>query len=232
MCGRFTLRTSAPKLIELFQLDDLPMLSPRFNVAPTQQILIIRLNSSAETGNDALHRRAETARWGLVPFWAKDLSIGNRMLNARSETVAEKPAFRQAFQKRRCLIPADGFYEWEKVAVKQKQPWWIHMPDQLPFAMAGLWETWKSTENVGELLISCTILTTAANADMLPIHDRMPVILQPDQYDAWLSPDSSLAQRSQLMQPLPDGILQRFKVSTLVNKPANDTVECISPLDE
>ena len=232
MCGRFTLRTPTPKLIELFQLNDLPTLSPRFNVAPTQQILIIRLSSLAEPGNAPVSRQAQMARWGLVPFWAKDLSIGNRMLNARSETVAEKPAFRQAFQKRRCLVPADGFYEWEPLAVKQKQPWLIHMPDQLPFAMAGLWESWKSPDNSDDLLISCTVLTTEANADMRPIHDRMPVILQPEQYDTWLSADSSLTQRSQLMRPLADGILQRFKVSTLVNKPSHDSTDCVRPLGE
>lgn len=242
MCGRFTLRTPAPQLMELFRAPQFPTLFPRYNIAPTQRVLIVRLQSESGSAasprpHDALH-----AKWGLIPFWAKDPSIGNRMINARSETVAEKPAFRQAFKKRRCLIPADGFYEWQTLGPRQKQPWLIHQADFAPFAMAGLWECWKppgaaepqdSAEPSAaehDFLISCTILTTHANSDMQPLHDRMPVILQPHQYETWLSDDSSPQQRLDLLQPLPDGILSRYPVSTLVNKPGNDSEECVEPL--
>ena len=130
MCGRYTLKTPAPKLIELFHTPQFPDLTPRYNIAPTQRVLVIRIDPENK-------RQALLARWGLIPFWAKDVSIGARMINARSETVSEKPAFRQAWKKRRCLIPADGFFEWETVAQRRKQPWLIHMNDELPFAMAG-----------------------------------------------------------------------------------------------
>ena len=251
MCGRFTLRTPAPKLVELFRTPEFPTLFPRYNIAPTQSVLIVRLNPETQTTAAQLNHEAVLARWGLIPFWAKDQSIGNRMINARSETAAEKPAFRQAFQKRRCLVPADGFFEWETIEPKKKQPWLIHMHDSEPFVMAGLWECWKvrsasaqdslrsrspepniSNDTESEFLISCTILTTHANEDMRSIHDRMPVILQPDQYDAWLSNDSSPEQRKQLMQPLQNGLLQRYRVSTVVNKPGNDVPECVQSIDE
>lgn len=251
MCGRFTLRTPAPKLMELFRTPEFPSLFPRYNIAPTQRVLIVRVNPQPQSIHASLSHEAVLARWGLIPFWAKDQSIGNRMINARSETVAEKPAFRQACQKRRCLVPADGFFEWEPVEPKKKQPWLIHMHDSEPFAMAGLWECWKvrstsaqhslrssypepniADDNESDFLISCTILTTHANEDMQPIHDRMPVILQPNQYDAWLSEDSSPQQRQQLMQPLQNGLLQKYRVSTVVNKPGNDIPECVQSIDE
>ncbi|MEZ6041474.1 MAG: SOS response-associated peptidase [Planctomycetaceae bacterium] len=243
MCGRYTLKTPAPKLIELFHTPQFPDLTPRYNIAPTQRVLVIRIDPENK-------RQALLARWGLIPFWAKDVSIGARMINARSETVSEKPAFRQAWKKRRCLIPADGFFEWETVAPRQKQPWLIHMNDELPFAMAGLWECWRiPTDQNGTLsgsppvpsshgmsstggnnpngetdsmLISCTILTTQANDDVRPLHDRMPVILQPHQYECWLNEDSSNQQRLDLLQPLPNGSMSRRAVSTAINKVGNE----------
>lgn len=245
MCGRYTLKTPASRLIELFHVISMPTLFPRYNIAPTTLVLCIRSGTQEEGQSRAssgfVAREAVMMKWGLVPFWADDLSIGNRMINARRETAAEKPAFRTAMKHRRCLIIADGFYEWEKTSAKTKQPWFIHMPDQEPFAMAGLWETWRPKPAVGvakcesegvQEVLSCTILTTAANAEMSEIHDRMPVILTPDQYDRWLSPDSTPFQRESLLKPLPDHSLQRYKISTLVNKPGNDSPECIAPTGE
>lgn len=234
MCGRFTLKTPAKLLIEIFEVAVLPELRPRYNIAPTQSILTIR----AESG-PTLHREGIVMRWGLVPFWAKDLSVGNRMINARAETVAEKPSFRQAFAKRRCLIPADGFYEWEKLANGKKQPWFIHQPDEQPFAMAGLWEVWKPKVAYGadsaddgvqdEIVLSCTILTTESRGDLRELHDRMPVIVPPHNWDMWLSDKSSTAQLQSLLVPLPDNSLERYTVSTMVNRPITDSPQCVAP---
>jgi putative SOS response-associated peptidase YedK len=236
MCGRFTLKTPNPRLRDLFGLHDLPHLVPRFNIAPTQSILAVRAMDAAS----AL-REAVMLRWGLIPFWAKDMAIGNSMINARAETVAEKPAFRQAFSKRRCLIPADGFFEWEKLAKGKKQPWWIRMTDEVPFAMAGLWENWspKNTSVTSDIdapatsnVQSCTILTINANADMQPLHDRMPVILPIEAWDAWLNPSSEKAALQSLLLPLENGRLIRSPVSTIVNRPIVDSPECIVPVTE
>ncbi len=174
-------------------------------------------------------------KWGLVPSWAKDVSIGSRMINARSETAAEKPSFRSAFKKRRCLIPADGFYEWQKTNGKDKQPWLIHMQDRHPFAFAGLWEAWKpkgetAPSQSAEPVLSCPILTTSANDDMSDIHDRMPVFVPEEQFGTWLSNDASLGQLQQLLQPLPNGVLKRYRVSTFVNKATNESPDCVEPL--
>lgn len=232
MCGRYTLKTPNPGLQELFGLQDLPQLVPRFNIAPTQSVFAIRAAESAT----AL-REAVILRWGLIPFWAKDVAIGNTMINARAETVAEKPSFREAFLKRRCLIPADGFFEWEKLANGKKQPWWIRMKDESPFAMAGLWETWtpKTKAEVPDdgkphsqkQVQSCTILTINANADMQSLHDRMPVILPVEAWDAWLNPSTGKAAVQALLKPFDDGHLIRSAVSTLVNRPTVDSPECI-----
>lgn len=232
MCGRYTLKTPNPRLQELFGLQDPPQLVPRFNVAPTQAVFAIRAADSAT----AL-REAVMLRWGLIPFWAKDLAIGNTMINARAETVAEKPSFRQAFLKRRCLIPADGFFEWEKLANGKKQPWWIRLTDAEPFAMAGLWESWSpqpeiSHADAGRLVRptvvqSCTILTIHANADMQSLHDRMPVILPVEAWDAWLNPATDKAALQALLQPFEDGRLIRSAVSMIVNRPIVDAPECI-----
>jgi putative SOS response-associated peptidase YedK len=167
-------------------------------------------------------------QWGLIPSWAKDPKIGNKLINARAETLAEKPSFRNAFKRRRCLIIADGFYEWQKLE-KRKQPYYIKMQDGKPFAFAGLWENWKSPE--GEEVISCTIVTTAANSLMEPIHDRMPVILSLDECDRWLDSSVSDPQVLQsLLKPYKSDEMQAISVSATVNNPANETAECINPL--
>ena len=242
MCGRYTLRTPAAQLIELFHVPAIPMLAPRYNIAPTQFVICVRAVAEQPDSREALQMR-----WGLIPFWAKDMKIGNQLINARSETVAEKPSFRNAFAKRRCLIPADGFFEWQKLSTGKKQPWLIQQEDQQPFAMAGLWECWtpkkdiqKSEDNDdadsegkgrAEAVISCTILTTSANDDMKPLHERMPVILPIEAWAAWLSPQASPGQLSSLLKPLPNGQLFRTCVSTVVNRPFPDSAECIAAVE-
>ncbi|MEZ6130645.1 MAG: SOS response-associated peptidase [Planctomycetaceae bacterium] len=225
MCGRFTLSTPAAKLIELFQVTAFPQFEPRYNIAPTQLVICIR-----DTGRD---REASGMRWGLIPSWAKDESIGNRLINARAETAAEKPSFRSAYRKRRCLIPVDGFYEWEKREGRGKQPWLIHRPKHQPFAFAGLWESWRP--KVGDNadaspVLSCTILTTAANTDVSDIHDRMPVIIPREHFNVWLDTGTDIDRLAELTQPSAPGTLQRYEVSTLVNRPTVDSSECVLPL--
>ncbi len=219
MCGRFSLHTSGPALAEQFHLPDIPALAPRYNIAPTQDVAVVR---QQEAGRTLAHMR-----WGLIPGWAGDPAIGARMINARAETVVEKPAFRVAFIRRRCLIPADGFYEWQRTA-GQKQPFFFHLRRQQPFAFAGLWETWRSVD--GTVIDSCTLLTTEANGVLCPIHMRMPVILQPDDYARWLDPalcqpDPLLA----LLRPYPEAEMSVYPVSTYVNRATNDDPQCIAP---
>lgn len=237
MCGRFTLKTPNPRLQELFGLEELPHLVPRFNIAPTQSVFTIHASASVPE-----LREAVMLRWGLIPFWAKDMAIGNTMINARAETVAEKPSFRQAFAKRRCLIPADGFFEWQKLTSGKKQPWWIRMADEEPFAMAGLWERWSpkkesaapdNEEIPGSNIVqSCTILTINANTDMQSLHDRMPVILPSETWATWLNAASDKADLQGLLKPFANGRLIRSKVSTIVNRPIIDSPECIAPMFE
>lgn len=191
MCGRFVLMTPGRDLAERFGLEEEPLLEPRYNIAPTQMVAIIRLNP------ETLQRRLGLVRWGLIPFWANDSSIGNRLINARAESVAEKPAFRSAFKFRRCLVPADGYYEWKKRKGGQKQPYLARNADGSPFAFAGLWERWQAPEE--EVIESCTILTTDANDLTQPIHDRMPVILKLEDHDLWLDPD---VRDPNLLKPL------------------------------
>jgi len=222
MCGRFTLRAPASVVAEQFSLFELPPFTPRFNIAPSQPIAVVRL---AEKGT----REAVYLHWGLVPSWAKAPAVGNRMINARSETAAEKPSFRAAFKRRRCLIAADGFYEWQKQgAGRRKQPYFIHMRDDRPFAFAGLWESWEGADH--SYLETCTILTTKANDLMRPIHDRMPVILPQENYDAWLdvsTEDTSAIEP--LLKPFPDEPMQAEPIGTYVNRPANEGPRCIEP---
>jgi putative SOS response-associated peptidase YedK len=220
MCGRFTLTVSARLLAELFDLDEVADLEPRYNIAPTQSVLIMR---ASEDGA----RHLEAVRWGLVPAWAKDLSIGSRMINARGETVATKPAFRSATRHRRCLIPADGFYEWRKTP-DGKRPYHIRFADRRVFALAGLWERWQSPE--GDALDSCTIITTRPNQTVEALHDRMPVILSSGHFAQWLLPESLPATRlDQLLAPYPDEGMEAVQVSTRVNSPANDDAACLEP---
>ena len=224
MCGRFTLRTPAHRLAEAFGVCDLPNLAPRYNIAPSQDVAAVR---RAEDGDG---RELVLLRWGLVPYWAKDPAIGNRMINARAETVAEKPAFRAAFRRRRCLVAADGFYEWQKTADGKKQPWFIRLADDAPFAIAGLWERWKSPQ--GDAVESCTLITTAANETLGPIHDRMPVILAPDAWDAWLAPESASAGAlTALLRPYTGDGLTAQRIGRLVNDPRSDEPACIAPLE-
>ncbi|HBY94887.1 MAG: SOS response-associated peptidase [Ardenticatenaceae bacterium] len=224
MCGRFTLTTSVETLVESFELSAAPPeLPPRYNIAPTQPV-------AAVLGDDEEQRRLALLRWGLIPAWAKDPGIGNRMINARAETVAEKPAYRAAFQRRRCLVVADGFYEWQRLE-RGKRPIYIRMADGQPFAFAGLWEHWQGPD--GSPIDSCTILTTTPNEIMYPIHNRMPVILLPEAYDLWLDPSVQAAgPLLPLLRPYPAEAMTAFPVSPLVNNPANDDPRCIVPLDE
>ena len=218
MCGRFTLRTDLRHLEKTFQFDGGPDLSPRFNIAPTQNVAAIRLNQETD------QRELVFLRWGLIPSWAEDAKIGNRLINARAETVAEKPAFRSAFTKRRCLVVADGFYEWQKVD-GTKQPYFIHRQDNEPFAFAGLWESWKSE---GEEIQSCTLITTTANALMEPIHDRMPVILSTEEYPIWLDAEfKDKESLKDLLRPCDPDLLEAYPVTTLVNNPRNELAKCI-----
>ena len=225
MCGRFTLRTPTEKLVKQFMVEAEPeqqQLPLRFNVAPTQEVAVVK--------QIAGHPRQLTEmRWGLVPFWADDLKIGAKMINARSESVAEKPAFSRAFQKRRCLILSDGYYEWKKEGSK-KQPYYIRMADGRPFAFAGLWEKWRAKDQQdGPAVQSCTIITTESNELTEWLHERMPVILGPNDYDPWLdNHNSKREQLDHLLQPYPSDEMIVERVSMKVNSVANDDAECIS----
>jgi putative SOS response-associated peptidase YedK len=219
MCGRYTLATPVERLAEEFGFDGSSVeLSPNYNVAPTQGVAAIL----AENGG----RRLEVLRWGLIPPWADDPQIGSRMINARAETAPEKPSFRRAFRERRCLIPADGFYEWQR-ANGGKQPYYIHMKEARPFAFAGLWESWK--EEGGPEIRSCTILTTKPNALAGEIHDRMPVILPTGSYDVWLDPEAEKDELYGLLAPYPEDEMEAYPVSRFVNSPQNNDPRCIEP---
>jgi len=221
MCGRFTLTVDPADLIEQFGLAGPPPggLGPRYNIAPTQSVAVV--------ANEA-ERTLELFKWGLIPAWAKDPKIGNSLINARAETLAEKPAFRAALKRRRCLVLADGFYEWQKLPTG-KQPMYIQLQDGRPFAFAGLWETWKA--GAGPVLKTCTLITTAPNALMAEIHNRMPVILQPADYAAWLTPGELPAVEAlALLHAYPAEAMQARPVSTAVNSPAHDAPELVLPL--
>ena len=222
MCGRFALVATGEEVAEHYQLSEVPFVVPRYNVAPTQPVAAVRL------GRDGA-REFTFFQWGLIPSWAKDPSIGSRMINARAETAAEKPAFRAAFKRRRCLLPATGFYEWRKTG-SRKQPMYIREADSGLVSLAGLWEIWPSAD--GGELETCTILTTTPNSLMEPIHDRMPVILDPLDYDLWLSPETPANQLNHLLRPFEARRLFAYPVSTAVNKPQNDTPELIVPIEE
>ncbi len=262
MCGRFTLRTPASVIAEQFSLLEVPDLQPRFNIARSQPVAVVRVDPqyvrlssltkpSSQAGKpdvppnqagkpdvppnqagkpDAPQRQFVFLHWGLVPSWAEDPKIGNRMINARAETAADKPSFRTAMRRRRCLIVADGFYEWKTVG-KRRQPMFIHLRDGRPFAFAGLWEAWEGAGH--STLESCTILTTAANDLVRPIHDRMPVIVAPPDYARWLDP---AVQQSEavvpLLRPYPAEEMEAYAVSPRVNSPARDDEGCLEKLVE
>jgi putative SOS response-associated peptidase YedK len=223
MCGRFTLTTSKQQLAEAFAEFTPPRsISPRYNIAPSQPVAVV-----PNTGQNQI----DSFSWGLVPSWAKDIKIGNRLINARAETLAEKPSFRAAYRRRRCLVLADGFFEWRKQSDKTKVPMYIQMASQAPFAFAGLWEEWHS--EYGDQLFSCTIITTEPNELLASIHNRMPVILPPQTYDQWLDPAEQPASRLQpLLRPFPAEQMVVYPVSTFVNNPRNESEQCIAPLDQ
>jgi len=226
MCGRFSLTTAPEAMRELFDYENFPNLQPRYNIAPTQEVAVIR---PAANGGA---RELAMLRWGLVPHWAKDIAIGARLINARSETVADKPAFRDAFRKRRCLVPADGFYEWRSEGGR-KQPFRIGMKGGALFAFAGLWESWSPPDAQEDepLLETVTIVTTAANDKLRPIHHRMPVILDAADYAAWLDTASGDAKAAgALLRPFPAEPMAFYRVNPTVNNARNDTAACIEPL--
>ncbi|NET40117.1 MAG: SOS response-associated peptidase [Cyanothece sp. SIO1E1] len=222
MCGRFSLVVPERFFSKVFVFEDIPEMQPNYNIPPGVDIWAIRSGRMAG--------RAEVARlrWGLVPSWAKDPKIGNRMINARSETVSEKPAFRSALGRRRCLIPADGFYEWKREG-KIRTPFRIHLTDHEPFAMAGLWESWQTPD--GDRLDTCTILTTSSNQIMQPIHDRMPVILNAQSQSVWLNPATPVESLKEITVPYPAEKMAAYPVSTLVNSPRNNGPECLEKQD-
>jgi putative SOS response-associated peptidase YedK len=224
MCGRFTLTIDPNHLQEAFPWADIPEdLSPRYNIAPSQPIAVI-----PNTGDNTV----SMYKWGLIPSWSKDPAIGDRMINARAESLAEKPSFRNAYRRRRCLILADGFYEWKQSpSLKSKQPVYIRIKSERPFAFAGLWEIWKSPD--GSEIRSCTIITTQPNSLLEPIHNRMPVILPPNAYNLWLaSEDRQPAQLNDLLIPYPSDEMIAFPVSKMVNSPQTDSPDLIKPLRE
>lgn len=219
MCGRFTLTSSEDAIQERFYpMFRASLYKPRYNVAPTQSVLTVV--------NREEQQQPEYMRWGLIPSWAKDPKIGYRMINARAETVGETSAFRTAFAKRRCLIVADGFYEWKKEG-KQRTPMLFRLKDGEPFAFAGIWEVWKDPNN--EWLLSCSIITTGPNELTIPVHDRMPVILHPEAEEEWLDPDAEVATLRSLLNPYDSGRMEAYAVSPVVNSPKNDTPECVVP---
>lgn len=217
MCGRFTQRSDSKQLAKAFEVGEVPSVEARYNVAPTQDVLAVY-----EPGDG---REAAFFKWGLVPSWAKDKSMGARLINARSETVAEKPAFRQAFKQRRCIIPADGFYEWQRRG-EGKQPFFFRMRDDRPFGFAGLWERWQGES--GEVINSCAILTTEANEVLRPVHDRMPVILHPDDYEMWLDVDArKLDLVREMLRPYPAREITGYPVGTSVNSLRNQGAKLV-----
>jgi putative SOS response-associated peptidase YedK len=223
MCGRFTLRTPTGVLAEEFSLLDVPECEPRYNIAPTQPAAVVRATAP---GPDA-PRRCDMLRWGLIPSWAADPSIGARLINARSETASVKPAFRAALRRRRCLIAADGFYEWQRTG-RTKQPFLFRMRRQSPFGFAGLWETWEGPDHAA--LTTCTILTTEASDPVRPIHDRMPIIVRPEDYATWLDPAIQPADAiAELLRPWAGDALLAQRVGMWVNSPSHEDRRCIEP---
>jgi putative SOS response-associated peptidase YedK len=227
MCGRYRLTAKERYVAEHFGVDDDIEWEPRYNIAPTQPIIVIRQE------RDQPRRTFSLMRWGLIPYWSKDISIGSKTINAMAETVAEKPAFREAIRKRRCLVPADGFFEWKKLGSKRKQPYNIGMLDDSLFAFAGIWDRWRSGS--GEVIESCSILTTDANSLTRDIHDRMPAILEPEGYDLWLDPGITEPEQFQhLLRPFDPRRMKKYPLGSKVSNVNIDGPECIQevPADD
>lgn len=217
MCGRYTLTASDSALIQAFELEDVSGYKARYNIAPTQSVPII---------TSAAPKRLTWMRWGLIPSWAKDPSIGSTLINARSETLDEKPSFKESFKRRRCLVPADGFYEWRKDGTSKK-PQFIFLENRRLFAFAGLWDAWKNPQ--GEWVQSCTIITTEPNDVLRPLHHRMAVILNPDKYAPWLDPEMPTEALKPFFKPYPNDGLSLYEVSPLVNGTTADSPDLIVP---
>ena len=217
VCGRYVLTSPGAALAEHFRLADVPAYPPGYNIAPTQTALVIR-----ETPEGS--REAVGLRWGLIPFWAKEPSIGSRLINARAEGLVDKPAFRAAFRRRRCFVPADGFFEWRALAGRRKQPYYVRLASGEPFAMAGLWEQWRPPE--GDPIATFTIVTTAANEALGALHDRVPVIVAPADYDEWLSSPNPSA----LLGPWAGAAFEIVPIGTRVNDVRNDDPGVLQPL--
>lgn len=232
MCGRFVSSTPVSKLVEQFLVEEVKVEEhdPSYNVAPTNEIMAVAASTEGV-------RRLGTFKWGLVPTWAKDPKIGNRMINLRAETVSEKPTFRRLLAKHRCIIPADGFYEWKDMGKgRKKQPFFIRARDNTVLALAGLWEAWKDKDAPADddesWLRTCTIITTEPNKLLSSIHDRMPVVLPPEAWDEWLDRENTDADSlAALLKPAPDDLLELFPVSTAVNSVGNDSEELVLPLE-
>jgi|SRR5271157_1314969 len=223
MCGRYRLSKRKQLIEEYFETANEVDWEPRYNIAPSQNVGIIRQNPSRP------RREFSQVRWGLIPYWAKEASIGHKMINARSETVLEKPAFREAFRNRRCLVPADGFYEWVRTG-RSKQPMHIGMQDDSLFAFAGIWDLWKDASE--SLVETCSILTTTPNSLLAEVHDRMPVILEPENYELWLDPGfKDLDTLTTMLKPFDPTLMKCYPVSTLVNSPANDNPGCAAEFE-
>jgi putative SOS response-associated peptidase YedK len=224
MCGRFTLTATVDQLFDRFDIEYFLQEEdyfPNYNVAPSQSVLAVI--------NNGQHNKMGFLRWGLIPPWAKDMSIGHKMINARSESLTEKPSFKNAYKKKRCLIIADSFYEWKQLDAKKKTPMRIKLKSDELFAMAGLWENWKSPE--GKSIFSCTVITTTPNELVKNIHDRMPVILKPEDEKIWLDPrisDTDLL--SQMLKPLDEELMETYEVSPLVNSPKNNSIDLIQKI--
>ncbi|HZU36522.1 MAG TPA: SOS response-associated peptidase [Gemmataceae bacterium] len=220
MCGRFALKAPAAELATLFDVSGLAEVPPRYNIAPATSVLAVR---QASTGREWV-----ALRWGLIPYWASDPAIGQRLANARAETASAKPAFRQPFRSRRCLIPASGFYEWQRQTVG-KAPYYIEPRGDQPLALAGLWDSWQDPE--GQPVESCTILTTEANELLRPIHERMPVVVPPADFARWLDLRCPLARVQTLLRPYPSERLACYPISRFVNNTANDDPRCLEAID-
>ena len=218
MCGRYAQRTDPKRLAKEFKVAEVLNASPRYNIAPTQEVLAVHESPDG--------REMTLYKWGLVPSWAKDASMGAKLINARSETVTEKPSFREAFKRRRCVIPADGFYEWQRTGGR-KQPFFFRMRDERPFGFAGLWERWEGEG--GQVINSCAILTTEANEVLRPVHDRMPVILHPDDYELWLDGDArKLDLVKEMLRPYPAEEMTGYPVGVSVNSPSSQGSKLIA----